>query len=381
MAKKIYDDDLDDFDDEDIFDDSWDEFEDDTNNTIDTNNCSNSVDNVCSFGNSADTDRADSVEKLDDMEQSVKFESNKKSDTILYDLDSIVMQNDSIVTQNDNNIKHDDSVQNNNIATPNNADTAQTKNDGQAKKYDIHNFDNPYELLLAIMEDKNVDLKTVILSEITDEYLEYIRQSSNIDLEQASEFLAVAATLLEIKVKALLPKPEEPKDDEFDPEKELLRKVEEYKLMKEAAEELHAIEDIDRFYKDPDESVNDYRYVLKQMNMDNLLNAFTKMMIKLQQKTTISKERKIEKDRFTVADKIFSIKVIMSEHEQMHFSEMFDDDYSKSEVISTFQAMLELMKIQFLKVQQSALFDDILLIKNPEFVEGQGEQTIDDYDE
>ena len=248
-------------------------------------------------------------------------------------------------------------------------------------KYDIKNYDNPYELLLAIMDDKKVDLKTVVLSEITDEYLEYIRQSDTFDLDQASDFLAVAATLLEIKVKALLPKPEEPKDDELDPEKELLRKIEEYKIMKEAAEELKAIEDIDRFYKAPDESVNDYRYVLKQMNMDNLLNAFTKMMIKLQQKTTISKERKIEKDRFTVAEKIFSIKVIMNEREQMHFSEMFDEDYTKSEVISTFQAMLELMKLQFLKVQQNGLFDDILLIKNPDYVEGQNDATIDDYDE
>ncbi len=248
-------------------------------------------------------------------------------------------------------------------------------------KYDIKNYDNPYELLLAIMDDKKVDLKTVVLSEITDEYLEYIRQSDTFDLDQASDFLAVAATLLEIKVKALLPKPEEPKDDELDPEKELLRKIEEYKIMKEAAEELKAIEDIDRFYKAPDESVNDYRYVLKQMNMDNLLNAFTKMMIKLQQKTTISKERKIEKDRFTVAEKIFSIKVIMNEREQMHFSEMFDEDYTKSEIISTFQAMLELMKLQFLKVQQNGLFDDILLIKNPDYVEGQNDATIDDYDE
>ena len=254
-------------------------------------------------------------------------------------------------------------------------------NGKEQKKYNIQDFDNPYELLLAIMEDKNVDLKTVVLSEITDEYLEYIRTTPDIDLEQASEFLAVAATLLEIKVKALLPKPEEEKDDELDPEKELLRKIEEYKIMKEAAEELHAIEDIDRFYKDPDESVNDYRYVLKQMNMDNLLNALTKMMIKLQQKTTISKERKIEKDRFTVAEKIFAIKVIMNDRNEMQFSEMFDEDFSKSEVISTFQAMLELMKIQFLKVKQTGIFEDITLIKNPDFVEGQGDQTIDNYDE
>ncbi len=248
-------------------------------------------------------------------------------------------------------------------------------------KYNIKDFDNPYELLLAIMDDNKVDLKTVVLSEITDEYLEYIRQSNLIDLEQASEFLAVASTLLEIKVKALLPKPEEPKENEIDPEQELKRKLEEYKLLKDASDELKKIEDIDRFYKEPDESVNDFRYVLKQMNMDNLLNAFTKMMIKLQQKTTVSVERKIEKDRFTVAEKIFTIKVVLNQKQQVHFSEMFDSDYSKSEIISTFQAMLELMKLQFIKVTQANLFEDILIIKNPDYVEGQTTEKIDDYEE
>ncbi len=261
-----------------------------------------------------------------------------------------------------------------------NSDDANAAPDNE-HKYDIKNFDNPYELLLAIMDDNKVDLKTVVLSEITDEYLEYIRQSDLIDLEQASEFLAVAATLLEIKVKALLPKPEEPKEDEVDPEKELKRRLEEYKILKKAADELGKIEDIDRFYKEPDESVNDFRYVLKQMNMDNLLNAFTKMMIKLQQKTTISVERKIEKDRFTVAEKIFTLKVVLNERQQVHFSEMFDSDYSKSEIISTFQAMLELMKMQFIKVTQADLFEDILIIKNPDYVEGQATEKIDEYEE
>lgn len=312
-----------------------------------------------------------------DLEKTETLVSNSQ-------LNNELQINDDNLNQIQNlEIQNNATIENNLGNEETNKSVNQTQNqnkENSENKYTLANFDNPYELLLAIMEDKKVDLKTVVLSEITDEYLEFIRSAENVDWDQASEFLAVAATLLEIKVKALLPKPEEPKDDELDPEKELLRKIEEYKIMKEAAEELKAIEDIDRFYKEPDESVNDYRYVLKQMNMDNLLNAFTKMMIKLQQKTTISKERKIEKDRFTVAEKIFAIKVIMQDKDEMMFSQMFDDDYSRSEVISTFQAMLELMKVQFLKVKQSALFDDILLMKNPDYVEGQVNEKIDDYD-
>ena len=314
------------------------------------------------------------------------MDNNFDNDNIQNEFNNIVNNSIDTSTNNDFDYSVDENLkaelsQNNNDESSNldcNTNIKLTQN--QENKYSLKNFDNPYELLLAIMDDKKVDLKTVVLSEITDEYLRYIRANQDIDWDQASEFLAVAATLLEIKVKALLPKPEEPKDDEIDPEKELLRKIEEYKIMKEAAEELRAIEDIDRFYKEPDESVNDYRYVLKQMNMDNLLNAFTKMMIKLQQKTTISKERKIQKDRFTVAEKIFAIKVIMNDKDEILFSQMFDDDYSRSEIISTFQAMLELVKIQFIKTKQSALFDDILLIKNPDYVEGQTENVIDNYD-
>ena len=327
------------------------------------------------FDNSMPSTTSESLNELNN-----DFDNAQNVATAI-DTESGIVDNVNTATEqnvNSLNVENKDISSVNDSTTP--SKNVSQSNNSSESKYSLKNFDNPYELLLAIMEDKKVDLKTVVLSEITDEYLEYIRQSDVVDWDQASEFLAVAATLLEIKVKALLPKPEEPKDDELDPEKELLRKIEEYKIMKEAAEELKAIEDIDRFYKEPDESVNDYRYVLKQMNMDNLLNAFTKMMIKLQQKTTISKERKIEKDRFTVAEKIFAIKVIMNDKEEMYFSQMFDDDYSKSEVISTFQAMLELMKIQFLKVKQTTLFDDILLIKNPDYVEGQVDAKIDDYE-
>ena len=235
------------------------------------------------------------------------------------------------------------------------------------KDYSISNYDNPFELILAIMEDNKVDLNTVKLSTITDEYLKRIQENNLIDLEEASEFITIAATLLEIKVRNLLPKEEELILDEEDPEKMLLRRLEEYKLMKEACIDLQRIEDVDRFYKDPDEKVNDYRFVLKQMNMDNLLNAFTKMMIKIQQQSQSKLERKIERDRFTVAEKIEEIKICLNNSIHLNFTDLFDSDYSKSEIISTFQALLELMKIQFAFVTQNNLFDNILITKNEEY--------------
>ena len=192
-----------------------------------------------------------------------------------------------------------------------------------------------------------------------------------IDWEEASEFLTVAATLLEIKAKHLLPQEPVEEDDEEDPEKVLLRKLEEYKLLKEASEELRPLENLEHFYKSPDESVNDYRYVLKQMNMKNLLDAFTRMMMKINTKQRVALERKIHNDRFTVADKMQQMKTVLTEKSEVMFSTLFDADYSKSEKISTFQALLELMKIQFAHAVQNHSFDDIKISLNKEYTNGQ----------
>ena len=230
---------------------------------------------------------------------------------------------------------------------------------------------HPYDLIFQIMQDNKVDLANVELHKITNQYIALIREMNIIDWEQASEFLTVAATLLEIKAKHLLPQEPVEQDDEEDPEKVLLRKLEEYKLLKEASEELRPLENLEHFYKSPDESVNDYRYVLKQMNMKNLLDAFTRMMMKINTKQRVALERKIHNDRFTVADKMQQMKTVLTEKSEVMFSTLFDADYSKSEKISTFQALLELMKIQFAHAVQNHSFDDIKISLNKEYNNGQ----------
>jgi len=230
---------------------------------------------------------------------------------------------------------------------------------------------HPYDLIFQIMQDNKVDLANVELHKITNQYIALIREMNIVDWEQASEFLTVAATLLEIKAKHLLPQEPIEEDDEEDPEKVLLRKLEEYKLLKEASEELRPLENLEHFYKLPDESVNDYRYVLKQMNMKNLLDAFTRMMMKINTKERVALERKIHNDRFTVADKMQQMKTVLMEKSEVMFSTLFDADYSKSEKISTFQALLELMKIQFAHAVQNHSFDDIKISLNKEYTDGQ----------
>lgn len=226
-------------------------------------------------------------------------------------------------------------------------------------KFKLENFEGPLDLLLHLIKEAKVEITEVKLADITEQYLEYMSGLDELDLEKASDFIDIAATLIEIKSKSLLPRVEEVLDEEEDPETVLLRQIKEYKLFKETSEKLKEQEDVNKFYKSADETVNDYRYVLKEMNIDGLLNAFAKMLTKVKKEAEAVVPRKIEKDRFTVAEKIISIRQNLQEKRSMHFSEFFEEDYTLSEMINLFSAVLELAKMQEILVKQQATYEDI----------------------
>ena len=232
----------------------------------------------------------------------------------------------------------------------------------------LSQFEGPLDLLLHLIKEAKINIQDIFISEITEQYLKLMEDIDELDIEKASDFIDMAATLLEIKSKKLLPKPvvEEVLDEE-DPEIRLIRQIEEYKLFKEASEKLKTIEDVNRFYKKPDDSAGDFRYVLSdQLDLDALIGAFTKLMHKVSAKAEVPVPRKIEKDRFTVAQKIAQIKDTLLEKDKFTFSELFEADYSKSEIINTFLAVLELLKGQQIKVVQENSFDDIQIYKRGE---------------
>ena len=139
-----------------------------------------------------------------------------------------------------------------------------------------------------------------------------------------------------------------------DPEEKLYRQLEEYKLFKEASEKLKPLEDIGKFYKKPDDSAGEYRYELPdKLDVDALINAFSNLLHRVSARAEQMTERKIEKDRFTVAEKIAQIKDGLLVKPRFKFTELFEQDYSKSEIINTFLALLELLKTQVIRVEQS----------------------------
>ena len=193
-------------------------------------------------------------------------------------------------------------------------------------------------------------------------------------MDKASEFISTAATLLEIKSRHLLPRDED--DDTVDEvESDFKRQIEEYMLFKEASELLKPLEKINKFYREPKYTDDDSRIIVNDFSFDKLLNAFASMMHKIEVseivKDTTPKE--IVRDRFTVADKIKFISKIVKEKQTVSFFSLFEEDYTKSEAINTFLAILELLKKQFIAAEQTELFSDITITYKGEEVEDLGE--------
>lgn len=261
------------------------------------------------------------------------------------------------------------------LSAPENEETAALEIEGAegeeldgSLRFKLDQFEGPLDLLYHLIKAAKIDIRDIFISKITEQYLEMMKDIDELDIEKAADFTLMASTLLEIKSKQLLPKPEVfDENAEEDPEEKLYRQLEEYKLFKEASEKMKEIEDVGKFYKKPDESAGDYRYILPEnLSLDALINAFSSMLRRVQVKAEEITERKIVKDRFTVAEKIAQIKDALLIKSRFKFTELFEADYSKSEIINTFLALLELLKTQIIKVEQQDTFGEIDIIKHEE---------------
>ena len=230
-------------------------------------------------------------------------------------------------------------------------------------KFSFEGMEVPFDLLLQVIADKNLDIKTFKVADITDQYIHYVDNMEELDMEEATAFLDLASRLLLIKSKALLPvEQEEIEEEELSDEEKLRIQLQEYKLFKEAGGNLQKLENVNRFYKQPDKNVGDARIVFNQFNLDKLLDAFAFILMKTKDKENPT-EKKINKDRWTVADKMAFLNNVLKEHDQINFFSLFDDSYSKLEVITVFMAILELLKHQKIEVVQAEKYADIKIKK------------------
>lgn len=240
-----------------------------------------------------------------------------------------------------------------------------------AYKVIMGEYEGPLDLLLQLVKESKMDIEDVRLGDMTEQYLLRVRQMEVLDLEEVSGFIEIGATLMEIKSKYLLPTESVENEDGgqvIDEEEELRRRLREYQLFKEVGEDLHSIENVDHFYKEPDKSANDFRIVLKDMKLDAMLDAFANLLVRVEEKVASVEPKKIEMDRWTVAEKIEDIRAELEDVKHTKFSKLFDDDYSKSEVIICFLAMLELLKRQYIRIEQPSTFEEIDIYYNEDKV-------------
>ena len=232
-------------------------------------------------------------------------------------------------------------------------------------------FEGPLDLLLYLLEKNKVNIYDIPIVEITEQYMEYIREMKRQDLEVLSEFLVMAATLVDIKSRMLLPAPETEEEEEEDPRAELVQQLLEYKMYKCMAYELKDRQmDAGRvMYKKPTipeevrayEPPVDIHELISDITLSRLHEIFESIMKKQQDKIDPlrSKFGKIEKEEVSLEDKMEDLKKYAAGHRHFSFRGLLTAQSSKVEVIVTFLAILELMKMGTIRISQEHIFDDI----------------------
>jgi len=237
--------------------------------------------------------------------------------------------------------------------------------------FKLENFTGPLDLLLTLIKKSKLEIEDIEISKITEQYLEIMKDITNVDMEVASDFIEYAALLIEAKSKKLLPKEVIESEDELDPEYILKLRLREYQMFKEVNEKLKNLESNDKFYKQPEKEASKFRIVIKDMQLDKLLDAFVGVMHKVNKMEKSKESKEIIKETFTVEQKISSIKDTLISRSKLKFSELFLDTSSKDEVITTFMALLELIKMKAIRVSQDELFSDIQIEKTGDEINGE----------
>lgn len=236
-------------------------------------------------------------------------------------------------------------------------------------KVQLEVFEGPLDLLLYLIKKEEVDIYEVNLTKIATQFIEYVEMMRRMDLDIAGEFVVMAATLMYIKSRELLPVDQQVKvegdEEELDPRWDLIRQLVEYKKFKDMAARLQERETTqEQIYPrvppktdlpEPEDSRND-------VSLFDLLNAVSAILKRHQQKEDAPV---ITEERWSVSEKIALLREMLQERPVVRFSEFFAGARSRSEVIATFLAMLELIRLHFLAASQSEAFGEIEITRAP----------------
>ncbi len=237
-------------------------------------------------------------------------------------------------------------------------------------------FEGPLDLLLHLIEKNKIDIYDIPIVEITEQYLDYIRQMESEDMNVMSEFLVMAATLVDIKCRMLLPREVNEEGEEEDPRAELVQKLLEYKMYKFMSltlrdRQIDAAHNLYRKQQLPEEVAAyrqpvDYEELIGDMTLNRLHEIFKSIVRRQEDKIDPIRSRygRIEKDEIDMDLKTLYVEAYAREHKSFSFRRLLEKQKSRAEIIVTFLIILELMKTGKISISQEHIFDDITIISN-----------------
>lgn len=234
----------------------------------------------------------------------------------------------------------------------------------------VADFDGPFDLLLHLIRKNKMDIYNVEIYKITNDYLKYLEEMKHMDLEITSEFIVVAATLIEIKSKNLLPKPNKEEEDGEDIERKLLEKLIIYKKIKQSTNFFKDkyINSGNIYTKKPEiieeiHNISDNEDILKNITLFDLYNIYSNLLeiyMNKQNKANIIQKR-IHVDKYKIEDKVEYLQERLNRERVTEFSELMGECECKIECVVTFLAILEMIKQKIIMVYQNSSFGEILI--------------------
>jgi segregation and condensation protein A len=228
-------------------------------------------------------------------------------------------------------------------------------------KVKLEVFEGPLDLLLYLIKQDEIDIYDVSLERITRQYLEYLQAFKELNIELAGEFIVMAANLIYLKSRSLLPIDQQPPEEdaeEDDPRWDLIRQLIEYKKFKEAAAELHLrqLEQERIFAREGSASSLHEPLRLEEVGIFHLINAFQTVLKRIEARQDV---QEIFAERFSVSEKIDIILQRVANSARVRFSDLFGNAVSRLEVVVTFLALLELIRLKQVRALQKNMFEEI----------------------
>jgi segregation and condensation protein A len=232
-------------------------------------------------------------------------------------------------------------------------------------KVKLEVFEGPLDLLLYLIKQDEVDIHDISLERITSQYLDYLQAFKELNIELAGEFIVMAANLIYLKSRSLLPIEQQPPEEdasEEDPRWELIRQLIEYKKFKEAAAELHLRElEQERIFSREEAALSALPEPLRlgEVGIFQLINAFQTVIKRIDAREDV---QEIFGERFSVSEKIDAILQRVATGNRLRFSDLFGAVVSRLEVVVTFLALLELIRLKQVRAVQKNIFEEIEIL-------------------